>query len=179
MEIYDVLVLGGGSAGAAAAITLARGGVRCAVLEGSPAPVWKIGETLAPEARQILTALGVWENFERDGHLPCPGNVSLWDGNEPAEKNFIFNPHGSAWQLDRARFEAMLLAAAGSAGARIERGVAAQTIRRAAGGRGGWEVATANGKIVRAVWLVDASGRGSAVARSLGVARAAVDKLVA
>ncbi len=178
MEATDVLVIGGGPAGAAVAIMLARAGRRCAVLESQSAPAGKIGETLAPEARQILSGLGVWENFLRDGHLASPGNCSLWGGPEPAEKNFIFNPHGSAWQLDRAKFEAMLLAAAESAGARVWRGVAVQSLRRAGDGSGGWEVAAA-GRIFRAAWLVDASGRGSAVARQLGVTRTVVDRLVA
>jgi flavin-dependent dehydrogenase len=176
-ETTDVLILGGGPAGAAAAIVLARAGVRCTVLEARPAPAWKIGETLAPEARQILVALGVEEKFATDGHLPSPGNVSLWGEGGPAEKNFTFNPHGSAWQLDRARFEATLLAAAEAAGARMGRGLAVQSIRRAADSNGGWEVAT-GGKFFRARWLVDATGRAAVVARTLGVARAALDKLV-
>jgi flavin-dependent dehydrogenase len=174
MQTTDVLILGGGPAGAAAAIVLARAGASCALLEARPAPAWKIGETLAPEARQILAALGVEDKFAADGHLPSPGNVSLWGDGEPAEKNFTFNPHGPAWQLDRARFEATLLAAAETAGARVERGLAAQSIRRAAGS---WEVA-AGDKIFRARWLVDATGRAAVVARALGVARSALDKLV-
>jgi flavin-dependent dehydrogenase len=148
------------------------------VLEARPAPEWKIGETLAPEARQMLAALGVWEKFAADGHLPSPGNVSRWGGDEPTEKNFIFNPHGSAWQLDRARFEAMLLAAAESAGARVGRGLAVQSVRRSPGMADGWEVA-AGGNVFRARWLIDATGRAAVVARSLGVAREALDKLVA
>ena len=180
METTDVLVIGGGPAGAAAALTLTQAGRRCAVLEGRPAPEWKIGETLAPESRQLLLALGVWECFLHAGHLPSPGLCSVWGDGGPVEKNFIFNPHGSAWQLDRAQFEAGLLAAAESAGTRVWRGCTAQTIQRTAGAADGrrWEVA-AGDEIFRATWLVDASGRGSVVARQLGVTRPAVDRLVA
>ena len=175
MDDTEVLVIGGGPAGAAAAIVLARAGRRCVVLEGQPAPGWKIGETLAPESRPLLQALGVWEPFQQDGHRPSPGNGSAWGGVELGAKDFIFNPHGCAWQLDRPRFEAMLLHAAEAAGATVARGVAAQTIRREAGG---WEV-TANANPCRASWLVDATGRGAMVARQLGVARRLEDKLVA
>jgi flavin-dependent dehydrogenase len=174
MDETDVLVLGGGPAGAAAAITLAQAGVRCTVLESQLTPVWKIGETLAPEARQFLQAFGLEEMFVSDGHLSCPGNCSVWGGDEPAEKNFTFNPYGGAWQLDRAKFEATLLVVAQTAGARVERGTVAQSIRRS---KNSWEV-TVGKKIFRACWLIDASGRGGLVARNLRVARTALDQLV-
>jgi 2-polyprenyl-6-methoxyphenol hydroxylase-like FAD-dependent oxidoreductase len=101
----DVAVIGGGPAGAAAAMTLAKLGLRTTLLESRVAPVWKIGETLAPESRQILLALGVWNQFEKGGHLPSVGNCSVWGSDDILFKDFIFNRHGCAFQLDRARFE--------------------------------------------------------------------------
>jgi len=175
MDETDVLVIGGGPAGAAAAITLAKSGCRCAVLESQTAPLWKIGETLPPESRQILQKLGVWNEFQQDGHLPSPGNCSAWGNRELAAKDFIFNPHGSAWQLDRLRFETMLLSAAEVAGAQVWRGQTWQTIQRQPGG---WEVVTEKNSW-RAAWLIDASGRGSTAARQFGVTRTIFDKLVA
>jgi flavin-dependent dehydrogenase len=138
----------------------------------------------------------VWDEFQQAGHLPSPGNCSAWGGGELTAKDFIFNPHGSAWQLDRPRFETMLLKAAEVAGAQVWRGHAWQKIQRRPGG---WEVATEeksrwNARSARvkrarsarstlrqhrATWLLDASGRGSTVARQFGAAREILDKLVA
>ena len=53
----EVLVLGGGPAGAAAALELAQTGYDTALLERSAAPTWKIGETLPPDARVHLKHL--------------------------------------------------------------------------------------------------------------------------
>lgn len=170
----DVAVIGGGPAGAAAALMLGRLGLRATILEGKPAPVWKIGETLAPESRQVLQSLGVWDAFLEDGHLPSWGSFSVWGGEAQTERDFIFNPHGCGWQLDRARFETLLQERAEAAGAEIRRGAAVSALER----RGeAWELIAGKHRL-RARWLIDASGRACVVARRLGQQRVALDQLV-
>src|SRR5215510_13158227 len=115
----DVVVLGGGPAGAAAAITLTRAGRSVVVIEKSQYAQPRIGETLPPAARPRLVELAVWEPFLAAGHLPSPGVLSVWGEDELYETHFIFNPYGQGWHLDRQRFDTMLAQAARQAGARL------------------------------------------------------------
>ena len=48
--VPDVIVIGGGVAGASCALALARQGAQVILIEGEPVTRWKIGETLGPEA---------------------------------------------------------------------------------------------------------------------------------
>jgi 2-polyprenyl-6-methoxyphenol hydroxylase-like FAD-dependent oxidoreductase len=171
---FEVAIIGGGPAGAAAALALAQQGRHACLIEALPVSPWKIGETLAPEARSLLQSFGVWEEFLGDGHLPSPGICSAWGSDHLVEKDFIFNPHGCGWQLDRARFETMLLKAAQREGASVVRGEAVQDCHRASGG---WEIVLAS-QTVRAPWMIDATGRRSMMARKMGMPRAMRDQLV-
>src|SRR4051794_33798920 len=120
--MYDVVILGGGPAGAAAAIALARAGRRCTVIERNTEPQLRVGETLPPIARLPLESLGVWDRFVAEGHESAPGNRSLWGSDVPAENEFIRSPYGAGWHLERRRFESMLLDEAARAGAELVRG---------------------------------------------------------
>jgi flavin-dependent dehydrogenase len=119
--LLDVVVLGGGPAGCAAALALARAGKSVALIEKTGYDGRRVGETLTPAARPLLTALGVWQPFLDAGHHPAPGLVSAWGSDVPNESKFIFNPYGHGWQLDRARFDGMLADAAAASGASIHR----------------------------------------------------------
>ena len=88
----DVAVVGGGPAGCAAAISLARLGRRVALLERTSYGAARVGETLPPAVQPLLRELGVWERFLADGHAPAPGLVVRWGGAEPYETDHIFNP---------------------------------------------------------------------------------------
>jgi flavin-dependent dehydrogenase len=68
----------------------------------------------------------------------------------------------------------MLLRAAEVAGARVWRGFPTHLFRRQPAG---WEVVV-GGRIFQAAWLVDATGRGSTLARQFGVTREILDQLV-
>jgi flavin-dependent dehydrogenase len=180
---FDVVVLGGGPAGAAAAITLMRAGHSVAVLERSHYDSARIGETLPPVARLTLARLAVWDRFVAAAHAASPGIVSIWGDDTPFESAFILSPYGNGWHLDRQRFDAMLGHAAGEAGAQVWCGahMTSCVAQRRTGRSSGWQIEFSRdgerGR-VRAGFVVDATGRAASFARRQGARRLAVDRLV-
>jgi flavin-dependent dehydrogenase len=178
-ETVDVAVLGGGPAGSCAALSLARAGWCVALVERSRYDLPRIGETLPPEALGLLRALGVADLFHRTEPLPSPGIVSVWGSERPYENDFLFNPWGPGWHIDRPRFDAGLAAAAGAAGAHFYRETRLRSCRRESAG--GWALEMTNSSrtiVLRASFLMDATGRACWLGHRLGARRWAADALV-
>src|ERR1700678_4774249 len=74
----DLVVIGGGPAGSATAIALAQLGWSVTILERSHYESTRLGETLPPEIKRPLVALGAWERFLADGPMASPGITAAW-----------------------------------------------------------------------------------------------------
>lgn len=167
-------IVGGGPAGAVAALVAARRGLRVTVLEARTEPGLKVGETLPPGLTPLLRHLGLDAWLERDGHLRSQGNRSLWGSPHPGESPFLANPFGAGWHVDRRRFEARLAEAAQEAGAQWRWGCRLKSCT--AQGRG-WRLELSSG-VLEADFVADATGRQSRLARRLGARRLRYDRLV-
>jgi 2-polyprenyl-6-methoxyphenol hydroxylase-like FAD-dependent oxidoreductase len=88
-EMFDVLVIGGGPAGAAIALCLARQGCSVALLEATAYQSQRYGETLPPEINPVLRELGLLDAFRALSPLEAPGMISLWGDPIPVESDFI------------------------------------------------------------------------------------------
>ncbi|HEU4535301.1 MAG TPA: FAD-dependent monooxygenase [Polyangiaceae bacterium] len=122
MRVYDVAIAGGGPAGAAAAVGLARAGRTVLLADAGREGGAPIGEGLPPSARSLLRELGVLAATLAGGHRPSHGTASAWGSPALHVRDFLFEPNGPGWQLDRTHFDAMLRRAAADAGADIREG---------------------------------------------------------
>jgi flavin-dependent dehydrogenase len=151
------------------------------LLDNSKAGDFKIGEGLPPAAMPLLRDLGLWERFVADGHLPSYGNISAWGSPFLQSTDFIFDPNGHGWHLDRALFDASLRDQARETGANVL--CATSLLRQEWDAEVGlWRLSLrgTRGKIeARCRLLVDASGRRCMVARRQGARRLADDTLTA
>ncbi|HVS19358.1 MAG TPA: FAD-dependent oxidoreductase [Planctomycetota bacterium] len=172
----QVAVLGGGLAGLAAAVHLARRGLDVICLEPEAAPRERVGESLDWSSPALLCELGF-----------APGDL-LEQGLATRKRHIRVTPHDgplfelapepwfarAPWRLeletlhiDRGRFDARLAQVAQRAGVRFVR---ERVVRVTTEGERVLAVESATTR-VRARRYVDASGRARLCARALGIER--------
>ena len=172
----DVLVVGGGPAGSAAATMLARKGWRVRLYERDRFPREHVGESLLPASMPVLAELGVLPAVEAAGFLPKYGATMVW-GRDPDPWSWSFResspryPH--AFQVVRAQFDEILLRNAASEGVDVREGC--RVLDAEAGPSGATlRVEDGDGRehTARASFVVDASGQAGLIGRSRGLREA-------
>lgn len=115
MAPVDVLILGGGPAGATAARLLAQWGCAVAVATG-PAPRHSLAECLPPSTHKVFRFLGIEEAVAAGGFFATAGNTVWWGGSRRRVEPY---PEGIGYQVPRRGFDQLLLGLAEAAGARL------------------------------------------------------------
>jgi FAD-dependent halogenase len=177
MNDYDVIVVGGGPGGSTVAGLTAAEGHRVLLLDKETFPRYQIGESLLPATiHGICAMLGLREEIERAGFVRKRGGTFKW-GTNPEPWTFTFatsermaGPTSYAYQVERARFDTLLLDNARRLGADVRQGHRALGTVRAAGRISGVRYTddTGHERLATARFVVDASGHGSRLHRDVG-----------
>ncbi|WP_020667441.1 tryptophan 7-halogenase [Amycolatopsis nigrescens] len=174
---YDVIVIGGGPGGSTAAGLTAAEGHRVLLLDKETFPRYQIGESLLPATvHGICAMLGLREEIERAGFVRKRGGTFSW-GTSPEPWTFAFaasermaGPTSYAYQVERTRFDTMLLGNAERLGADVRQGHRVLGTVRVGGRVGGVRYTDDRGRerLATARFVVDASGHGSRVHHDVG-----------
>ncbi len=178
---YDVAIVGGSLSGAASAICLlsAQPDLKILILEKSSAFSRRVGEATVEVSGYFLgRVLGLTQHLN-EAHLVKQG-MRFWFCNDQTQSLADCSEIGGrylsrvpAYQVDRAVLDEEVLRRASALGAEVWRPASVGKVRLTAGGEQVIEVRRDSSvRVVRARWVIDASGPAALLARQEGWWRA-------
>jgi flavin-dependent dehydrogenase len=175
VESFDTVIIGGGPGGSTAGAYLAKAGRQVLVLEREKFPRFHIGESMLPFSNDLFKETGVWPKLVDGGFMPKKG-AEFCTANGTRFQRFWFArgigpEYGQTFQVERARFDQVLLQHAASLGCHVREEARACAVTF---GKDEhlltYEWSGAQRK-VSCRWLLDATGRDTFVGKSLGLSR--------
>ena len=103
---FDVVIIGGGPAGAAAAITLCRyTKLSVAIVERANFDDYRAGESVSPSVFSLLNYLGLEREELDQAHLAAYSHAAAWGSDELVVRDLLFTGQGHGMHLDRQKCE--------------------------------------------------------------------------
>lgn len=172
---YDVIVVGGGPGGSTLASFVAMKGHRVLLLEEAKFPRHQIGESLLPATvHGICAMLGLSQEIAEAGFPRKRGGTFRWGkSQEPWTFAFTKNPadpYGFAYQVERDRFDEMLLRNAARKGVDVREEHHVTELLREDGRAVGVRYRDRDGveHVARARFVADSSGHRSRMSNTVG-----------
>ena len=172
MKNHQVIIIGGGPAGATTALYLLQLGIKPVLLEKEAFPRYHIGESLTGEAGAALRSLGLGQAMDAY-RFPVKHGVVVYG---PAGKESVWVPvmrrdechqleSATTWQVRRSTFDKLLFDTAVAHGAEVMPAVATGTLQEN-GRLTGLMIRTDNGTTenLKSEMVVDASGQATFLA---------------
>lgn len=139
----------------------------------------RVGESVPPDFRRLLARMGLLEEFLREGHSPCLGSRAAWGQDALGYNDFIVDPQGPGWHLDRSRFERFLAREVERRGIGIARDTRCREVFRTDAGGFLLKLEAAGGQqSITADFVVDAGGLQAPIASRLGARRRVDDQMI-
>jgi flavin-dependent dehydrogenase len=176
---YDLIVIGAGPGGSAAAAIASRGGLRTLLLEREPVPTFKIGESLMPDTHGVFEKMGALERM-KSSHFVEKHSVQFFTRTGKASMPFYFEKErpgddsARTWQVRRSEFDQLLMETAAEQGAEVHRGVNVRDVLFEDGRAIGVRAAAAgHGDPVELASrvVIDATGQSALLSRRLNLGR--------
>lgn len=168
-QTADVIVIGGGPAGATASALLAEKGHDVVVIEKSKFPRYHVGESLMPFCYHTLDRLGLVEEMDKLGFTQKFSVQFVTQDGKQSRPFYFFqhydHPSSTTWQVLRSQFDSLILNKARDNGATVYELTQAKSLIEDNGTTIGVQVTGADGQSheIMAPMVIDASGRDSLV----------------
>src|SRR5438552_13611768 len=123
----DVIVIGGGPAGATASTLIAQHGHRVQLFERQRFPRFHIGESLIPETYWVLKRLNMLEKMKQSAFIKKYSVQFVSQSGKLSEPFYFWDhkPHecSQTWQVLRSEFDELMLNNAREHGVEVHEGV--------------------------------------------------------